>query len=400
MHERVVAVHAHPDDETLTMGGTLARLVAQGAAVTVVTATRGECGEVIPEDLAALEGSDELASHRTTELVVALTALGVADHRFLGAENARARGAAPRVYRDSGMQWGSGRVPVPLEPVHPAAFTAAPEEEEIADLVAVLQQTRAGVVLSYDAGGGYGHPDHVRAASVARRAAELLGIRYLAVLPEGTPPEDGDVVIELGDEDYARKRAALQAHATQILVEGESARLSSGPAFPVGRVERFRPAPALAASPDAPVPEERPDLRFRVVSGVLSVLVGAVVGAITTIAHQSTVVVGDAVLPLGLVASLAAVLLLLLGLRLVMIDRFVAFCAAMGLLGVIGLLALRSAGGSVLVPANGLGVVWTFAPGLIALVAIAWPRLRPTPPPVPARATEPAGLDAPSLRVR
>ncbi|OOB91917.1 hypothetical protein B0T42_03210 [Rathayibacter sp. VKM Ac-2630] len=161
-----MAVHAHPDDETLTMGGTLARLVAQGAAVTVVTATRGECGEVIPEDLAALEGADELASHRTTELVVALTALGVADHRFLGAENARARGAAPRVYRDSGMQWGPGRVPVPLEPVHPAAFTAAPEEEEIADLVAVLQQTRAASCSRTTRGAGTATP-----TTCARRAS-------------------------------------------------------------------------------------------------------------------------------------------------------------------------------------------------------------------------------------
>ncbi|MBO0982917.1 PIG-L family deacetylase [Rathayibacter sp. SD072] len=396
--ERIVAVHAHPDDESITMGGTLAHLVAQGASVTVVTATRGECGEVIPEDLASLEGSEDLASHRTTELVVALTALGVADHRFLGAEGARARGLSPRVYRDSGMQWGPGRVPEPLEPVHPAALTAGSEEEQIADLIAVLQQTRAEVVLSYDAGGGYGHPDHVRTAAIARQAAELLGLRFLAVLPEDAPPAPGDVVLELSADDWERKRAALEAHGTQIVVEDGTARLSSGPAFPIARVERFRPAPAAAV--EEPVAEERPDLRSRVVSGALSVLVGAVVGAITTVAHQSTVVVGDAVLPVGLAASLAAVLLLLLGLRIVMVDRFVAFCTAMGLLGVIGLLALRSAGGSVLVPANGLGIAWTFVPALIALVVIAWPRLGPASPALSEPRKPAAGLDAPSLRVR
>ncbi|QHC59363.1 PIG-L family deacetylase [Rathayibacter sp. VKM Ac-2760] len=394
--ERVVAVHAHPDDETITMGGTLARLVAHGAAVTVVTATRGECGEVIPTDLAHLEGSVELAAHRTTELVVALTALGVADHRFLGDPAARAAGLAPRVYRDSGMQWGSGRVPVPLEPADARSFTSAPEEEAIADLVAVLVQTGATLVLSYDVGGGYGHPDHIRAALIASTAAERLGLRYLAVLPEAVPEQPGDVAIELDEADYARKRAALEAHRTQLVVDGDEARLSSGPAFPIGRLERFRPEGAPA--PPEPVAEERPDLGTRIVSGVLSVVTGAVVGAITTVAHQSTVTVGDAVLPVGLTVSLAAVLLLLLGLRLVMIDRFVAFCTAMGLLGAIGLLALRSTGGSVLVPANGLGVVWTFAPALIALVVIAWPRLRPPPSPAPS---EPAAdSTAPPLPVR
>ncbi|KZX22274.1 PIG-L family deacetylase [Rathayibacter tanaceti] len=391
--ERVVAVHAHPDDETITMGGTLARLVAQGAAVTVVTATRGECGEVIPDDLAPLKGSDELAAHRTAELVVALTALGVGDHRFLGDTGARAPGLAPRVYRDSGMQWGPGRVPVPLEPVQPDSLIAATEEEEIADLVAVLRQVDAGVVLSYDAGGGYGHPDHVRTARIAERAAELLGLRLLAVLPEAAPPEPGDVVIELSPEDYARKRAAFQAHATQLVVEGDEARLSSGPAFAIGRVERFRPSTHASATEIATV--ERPTLGSRLLSGVVGVLVGAVAGAITTVAHQSTVSIGSVVLPLGLLASLAGVLLLLLGLRLVLVDRFVAFCTAMGLLTMVGLLALRSAGGSVLVPANGLGVAWTFLPALIALVVIAWPRLR-TPAPV-----EPlTGIDAPSAPVR
>jgi N-acetyl-1-D-myo-inositol-2-amino-2-deoxy-alpha-D-glucopyranoside deacetylase len=83
-----------------------------------------------------------------------------------------------------------------------------------------------------------------------------------------------------------------------------------------------------------------------------------------------------------------------------MVDRFVAFCTAMGLLGVIGLLALRSAGGSVLVPANGLGIAWTFVPALIALVVIAWPRLGPASPALSEPRKPAAGLDAPSLRVR
>ena len=122
---------------------------------------------------------------------------------------------------------------------------------------------------------------------------------------------DGDVAIELDEDDYARKRAALEAHRTQLVVEGDELRLSSGPPFAIGRLERFRPEGAPV--PPEPVAEERPDPVTRIVSGVLSVVTGAVVGAITTVAHQSTVSVGEAVIPVGLAVSLAAVLLLLLG---------------------------------------------------------------------------------------
>ncbi|PPH22648.1 PIG-L family deacetylase [Rathayibacter toxicus] len=375
-HKKIVAVHAHPDDETITMGGTLAKLVAQGASVTVVTATRGECGEVIPADLAHLYGSEELAAHRTAELVVALTALGVGDHRFLGESGARAPGLAPRVYRDSGMQWGPDRVPVPLEPLHPAAFTAAPEEEQIADLLAVLDQVDADLVLSYDVGGGYGHPDHIRVARIASLAAERHGIPLFVVLPEAASVLSVDVNSELDDEEYSRKRTALAAHATQVVVEGEQMRLSSGEPFPIGRVERFRRVGSENTFPAAGALQERPGLGSRLLYSPLSLALGAVVGVITTIAHQRTLVVGDLTLPVGLVASLAAVALLLLGLRLVMPDRFVVLCTAMGLLVMIGLFSLRSTGGSVLIPANGWGIAWIILSAVIALVVIAWPRLR------------------------
>ena len=99
-------VHAHPDDETIVTGGTIALLAESGATVTVLTCTRGERGEVIPAPFKHLEGAGEqLAEFRAAELARALHVLGVTDHRFLGEDRARWGQAEPRRYTDSGMQW-------------------------------------------------------------------------------------------------------------------------------------------------------------------------------------------------------------------------------------------------------------------------------------------------------
>ncbi|NQX11324.1 PIG-L family deacetylase [Microbacteriaceae bacterium VKM Ac-2855] len=374
------------------MGGTLARLAASGSVV-LVTATRGELGEVIPPELAGLEGSDELGPHRVDELAAAMRALGVKDHRFLGAAGARSGGVEARIYRDSGMQWAvdthtGARHPEPLQPIAADSLCAAPLEEAVADLVEVLEDVDATSVVSYDADGGYGHPDHIRTAQIAATAAALLRLPYFEIVPSGAPDSSDDVVIELDDAEFARKRSALRAYRTQVVVDGETSRLSSGDPTRIPRTERFRAVPI--AQPRL-IPEDDPPTPVtRVVSGVLSVAIGVLVGAITTVAHQSTWTVGSVTLPLGLAASVLTVLALLLGLRLVMYDRFVAFCTAMGLLASIGVLALRSTGGSVLVPANTAGVVWTFAPALIALVVIAWPRVGAAG----RRSAESAGADA------
>jgi N-acetyl-1-D-myo-inositol-2-amino-2-deoxy-alpha-D-glucopyranoside deacetylase len=288
------------------------------------------------------------------------------------------------------MQWetdAGGRRPVPLSPIDAGSLCAASLDEAVADLVAVLDEVDATAVISYDGGGGYGHPDHIRTAEIAAAAAALLGVAYFEIVPPGAAALPEDVVITLDDEGFARKRAALQAHRTQVVVVDDSARLSSGDPFPIQREERFRAVPI--ALPEPAAADEPPTLVGRIASGVLALAIGAVVGVITTVAHQSTVTIAGAVLPIGLFASIVAVLCLLLGMRLVMYDRLVAFCTAMGVLAAIGLLAVRSAGGSVLVPANTAGVVWTFAPALLALLVIAWPRL-----PQSARVVRPAAADA------
>jgi len=233
-------VHAHPDDETLTTGATMARYAAEGAArLTLVTCTRGEKGEVIGP-LAHLEGDeDALAEHRTAELAEAMSRLGVTDHRFLGAD-AGAR------FRDSGMVWGEhGRAVVPPD-VAPDAFAAQPAALVAEHLVRVIEEVRPHVLVTYDAEGGYGHPDHVQAHRVALAAVAASGWQVEQLLAVASPVslhEAGvrrlrSLGLEAGSAPWppvvvpdtavthrvsapgfvAAKAAALRSHATQVVV--------------------------------------------------------------------------------------------------------------------------------------------------------------------------------------
>lgn len=170
----LVAVHAHPDDETLATGALLATWARSGAPVTVVTCTRGERGEVI-DDRSALEGDGpRLAEHRTGELADALAALGVTGHVFLD-EIAGAPGAGR--FEDSGMAWLSHGVAGGAADVPAGAFVAVPLDDAAERLVRVLLDRSPAVVVTYEPGGGYGHPDHVRAHEVTMRAVALLAAR-------------------------------------------------------------------------------------------------------------------------------------------------------------------------------------------------------------------------------
>ncbi|WP_162616316.1 PIG-L family deacetylase [Xylanimonas allomyrinae] len=204
----LVAVHAHPDDETLSTGALIASFAAAGLPVTVVTCTRGERGEVLAlpgtssEGLAAIEGDGPaLAAHRTGELRAALAALGGGDpaavgHTFLdrlplpspfpaaaaqAGEHSRAHLAAERGhaaqdarFEDSGMVWLAPGV-AGGDPAVVDGFAFVPLDDAAARLALLLRRLRPSVVATYEAGGGYGHPDHVRAHQVAVRAIALAG---------------------------------------------------------------------------------------------------------------------------------------------------------------------------------------------------------------------------------
>jgi N-acetyl-1-D-myo-inositol-2-amino-2-deoxy-alpha-D-glucopyranoside deacetylase len=234
---RIMFVHAHPDDETVGTGATMAHYAAEGAHVSLVTCTLGEEGEIhVPalSQLAAAE-ADQLGGWRIHELDLACEALGVADHRFLG-------GAGH--YRDSGMMGLK-------ENEHPRCFWQADVDDAAKLLLPVFDEVRPQVLVTYDTFGFYGHPDHIQAHRVATRAAEMAAdagigpakIYWMTVsrssiergfeafrdsadnpfgdaksiddIPFGTPDEEITACVD-GRAQSARKSAAIDAHASQI----------------------------------------------------------------------------------------------------------------------------------------------------------------------------------------
>jgi LmbE family N-acetylglucosaminyl deacetylase len=164
----LLAVLAHPDDESFGMGGTLALYASQGVAVHLVCATRGEVGEVAPE---LLEGFESIARLRESELRCAAGILGLSGVHFLG-------------YRDSGM-------PGSLDNTHPQALAAQPLDEVAAKVVRYIRELKPQVVLTFDPIGGYRHPDHIAIQRATVRAFEQAGNPDFAAdsLPAG--PEQG-----------------------------------------------------------------------------------------------------------------------------------------------------------------------------------------------------------------
>ncbi|MFJ6568319.1 N-acetyl-1-D-myo-inositol-2-amino-2-deoxy-alpha-D-glucopyranoside deacetylase [Streptomyces sp. NPDC091292] len=266
---RALFVHAHPDDESITTGATMARYAAEGARVTLVTCTLGEEGEVIPPGLAHLtaDRDDTLGTHRIGELAAAMKELGVQDHRFLG--------GAGR-YRDSGMTG------LPQND-RAGSFWSADLDEAAGHLVEIVREVRPQVLVTYDPDGGYGHPDHIKAHRVAMRAADLaaegafrrdLGAPHtiakiywnrlprsvaeagFAPLPDALPDLPFPAAADLGDVPgvvpdevvttavdgtayVTAKAAAMRAHATQIAVAEPWFALSNALAQPLFGTEYY-----------------------------------------------------------------------------------------------------------------------------------------------------------------
>jgi N-acetyl-1-D-myo-inositol-2-amino-2-deoxy-alpha-D-glucopyranoside deacetylase len=258
MDKHILLVHAHPDDESINNGATMAKYVAEGVGVTLVTCTGGEMGEILVPEMEhmAADKDDTLAGQRKVELDNAMKELGVTDYRYLGGF---------QKYRDSGMQWHEDGHAIPADDVHENAFWNADLTEAADHLVAVIREVRPQVMVTYDEFGNYGHPDHIQAHRVATYAAALAavpsyrrdlgehhdiakiywcamsesrmraGLRLLrdsgdtttfeGMEPDGALPpfvtsdENLSAMVD-GTEYHDRKMAALAAHATQILTDG------------------------------------------------------------------------------------------------------------------------------------------------------------------------------------
>jgi N-acetyl-1-D-myo-inositol-2-amino-2-deoxy-alpha-D-glucopyranoside deacetylase len=231
---RLLLVHAHPDDESIGTGATMAKYAAEGAQVTLVTCTLGELGEIIPPDLAHLgaDAEDRLGEYRIGELAAACAALGVTDHRYLG---------GPGRWRDSGMTGTAGND-------DPRCFWRAGLDEAADALLGVIREVRPQVLVTYDANGFYGHPDHIQAHRVAWHAFQQAGQYGLAKF-YATSAADGPVTTEIDATAYLdRKQAAMRAHATQITVDPPYFALSNQVRYDLVGVEYF----TLLAGPRGP----------------------------------------------------------------------------------------------------------------------------------------------------
>ena len=242
---RILLVHAHPDDETINNGATMALYADRGAHVTLVTCTRGEEGEVLVPALSHLSSGeqDQLGAHREIELADAMKALGISDYRFLGAPTKK--------FRDSGMMG--------TEPNNnPDVFWQADVDIAAQILVEVIEEVKPHILITYDEIGGYGHPDHIQAHRVAMRAAELSQWQiqkiYWNTMPKSVLADGIAKMKEVGSDFFGAesvddlpfakddvfvttlidggqyvdaKMAAMKAHETQISLDGPFFALSN-----------------------------------------------------------------------------------------------------------------------------------------------------------------------------
>ena len=283
-------VHAHPDDETIGQGATMASYVARGTQVTLVTCTLGEEGEVLVPELAhvAADREDTLGQHRITELANAMKELGVTDHRFLG---------GPGHYRDSGMAWDEQRRATARSETKEGTFWRADLLEASALLVEMIREVRPQVLVTYDEFGNYGHPDHIQAHRVATYATALAavpsyrpdlgpawdvsklywgamsmnrmreGLRALRAagdttsfegmdpdgeMPPFMVPDDQLSAVVVADDFADAKIRAMKAHATQISVDGPFFALSNNIGNQVWGTEYYR----LATGVQGPTNED------------------------------------------------------------------------------------------------------------------------------------------------
>jgi len=281
----MLLVHAHPDDETIATGATMAKYAAAGAGVTLITCTLGEEGEILVPALEHLASDRDggLGEHRISERAEAMKALGVADHRWLG---------GPGRWRDSGMMGEASNE-------DPGCFWQADLDEAVGELVKVIREVRPQVLISYDENGGYGHPDHIQAHRVAVGGFEAAGDParypeagepwaptklYEALVPKSllvlafhalkelgeeapfgvTEPEelgfgvdDEVITTQIDAREYLdAKMAALRAYPTQVAVEGHFFALSNDVGQGAFALEHYR----LARGPALEGPDWESDL--------------------------------------------------------------------------------------------------------------------------------------------
>ena len=319
--ERIVFVHDRPGQESLLTGGTIARLRSDGAQVVV------------------LFGADPARTADSRELRRAMLELDVSDWRMLPAA--------------SGAQSLAEAVVDVLDSVQATAVVIGTDD-------ATLRAAAVGAADSYTV-----------PVFEHRRVTDAVGQRLIAIDVSAQVDQKLRAIAAYPD------RWRVTDHTVRPIDATEPALPAAGAQLPVaiGGTETFlRLPPSLAPAGEAPA-----GLLSRVLAVVFALGAGVAFGVLGTIAHQATVPIGPVTVPIGLILALAGATALLAGLRLVLGDRMIVFFCALGLLGTIFILSLRSAGGSVLVPEGLPGLVWTVGPTLVATIVLAWPRMPARP---------------------
>ncbi|EAR24570.1 hypothetical protein A20C1_13102 [marine actinobacterium PHSC20C1] len=323
--QRVVVIAARPDDEAKVFGATIASLAQRGTELIVLS-----CSDSVtprrnphPEGEADLETEAEpVASvdERVREI------LGITTHLVLR--------------HDGGQQ-----------------FTTLSARDLAADLAAAITSLKPDVVVTY-ASTGSGSYRETEAQLVHEATAHATQLAGVPLYTASSIRVDRGVEV-LSATAIACKRRALEIYRNEVPV-GESA------TTPVEYLRRLRRRELVIG--------ERSRLE-RVVLALVSIIIGALVGLVLTAVHQSTLTIAGVRVPWGIIASVALTTALILGLRLIYDSRVAPGFASLGVLLMSALLANTAPGGTVLIPGNVTGYIWTFAPVLIVLLVVGWPRV-------------------------
>lgn len=349
--EHVLFVHAHPDDEALSTGIAIARLADEGGMASVLTCTLGERGEVRPavRDQLMTVG---IQAYRKAELSRAVAALGADSYVLPG-------------FSDSGMRWVSAGVAGPAADAPANALSTAGVMPIAQTIARVAYDLNATSIVTYDADGGYGHPDHVAVHEASRAAAAHLDVPLWVRLGDGVAPRDGDVEVHATPAALARVDEALRSHASQLeLISGPTREVVhvGGERQLLPEVERYRLVTIK--------PPRRSRLHVALIAAGFAVA-GTVLGLAGVFTHQSG-------WPATLLAVVAAVALIA-GARWTADSRLFAAAAGFPISIVTSIITFGLftdvAFGSPLaiVQDNALAWTWIIVPAAATLIAMAWP---------------------------
>ncbi len=350
--KRLLLVHAHPDDESIYTAHLIAQTVQAGGEVLVVTLTRGEKGKTQDPSLTALNTDERaMADYRENELRNATEVLG-AEFRVLGT----------RAYQDSGMRFNLMGRPSKPRRLDEQSLSAAGLKVISEELVRVFKEFRPDAVVSYNARGGFGHPDHR-----ATHHATVLAMRQYR--PKGRPPRFW-VIAEPGErfdfevsgaETANLKRAALACHRSQIVIQGDEYSYSSDESHRFDTPERFR------------LSSIRPTVALRpILSYLWAPPLGVMVAMAGTLLHQSSLANGFAI---GLWLALTMVGSLALALRLLRNSRGALYLTSAALTVTVFWLTLNQVTGEVLIPANENGLIWAYGSIAACFLVMLFPNL-------------------------